>query len=313
MIVSQITGENNYMENGVYDISEIGEVSIKGTKPVSGSVTIKDGEVKKYSLIIDNYKVVNDGYDIQVIQKDNYNLYKNGSVVYFNPETGKLCESDEAVSSNDIKSGCMVWHIFNDDEKSSSVNMILNHNTTGAMYWNSTSDYINGPLDAFNQLKEDTKLWLGVPERSDKYEYSNDSGVSYVINYSGLRARFITANEVANIVGFSSWNEKSATIDDWYYFDSKDGSNYKTGIGTSEYSWLFDNIWSCTNYGCNMNESQKRYYGYWTASVVNGKNNNVWRVTTKGRIFDDDANPTVVTGRGGIRPVITINKDILLG
>ena len=68
-----------------------------------------------------------------------YFSYKNGTAIYYNPVSGTKCNASEAVSTTGTKTGCMKWYAFNDDSESSTVNMILDHNTTAGIAWNSNN------------------------------------------------------------------------------------------------------------------------------------------------------------------------------
>ena len=311
--LSRLSGEEKLNDNS-YSVSELYDknLGLTGQEADGGYVQIENGAVSSGVVFINGYTVT---YDNNTYTTTKGYLFKNGTPIYFNPETGSFCKASEAVSKNNTKTGCMKWYVFNDEEEKDTIDMILDHNTTVAAYWkgkNNYTNYTDGPIQAYNYLQSDTSSWIGVPERTDSYVYSNDSGATYTINYSGMHARFITANEIAKIVGLTSWDEKTKQIGDWFYFDGRDQTTYAHGLGTSEFGWLFDNIYNCGSYGCNINEPSLKHYGYWTASAVNGSTANVWRVTTKGRLFDDNAIPSNVNGRGGVRPVITISKDLLL-
>ena len=74
----------------------------------------------------------------------------------------------------------------------------------------------------------------------------------------------------------------------------------------SNYSWLFDYTNSCTSYGCNVEDSSNR--GYWTSTPVAGSTGRAWFVDRYGRLY---SNSVGFTSSGGVRPVITISKNIL--
>ena len=71
--------------------------------------------------------------------KGYYYYYENGTAIYYNPVSGTKCNASEAVSTTGTKTGCMKWYAFNDDSESSTVNMILDHNTTAGIVWNSNN------------------------------------------------------------------------------------------------------------------------------------------------------------------------------
>ena len=158
-----------------------------------------------------------------------YKQYKNGEIVYFNPETGKECNDyPEANSKTGTKIGCMKWYAFNDREGNATVNVILDHNTTTRIAWNSTGN--NSEMkEVADALKKDTRTWKNT-------------------------ARLITANEVAKITKHPTF-DASRENQDRFCLDTNqsDGTNHcaKTK-GTSKYTWLFDYTSVCTDYGCNI-------------------------------------------------------------
>ena len=118
----------------------------------------------------------------------------------------------------------MKWCTFNDEEGASSVNLILDHNTTARVAWNSSGNNSEMKKVA-TQLESDTKDWKNA-------------------------SRLITANEVAKISGNTNW-DSSKTGQPWFYF----GSNNTTDTSKrSNYGWLYDRTRSnCKDYGCLNN------------------------------------------------------------
>ena len=47
---------------------------------------------------------------------ESYKVYENGTVIYYNPETNKVCNGVESNSTTGTKTGCMKWYTFNDVE-----------------------------------------------------------------------------------------------------------------------------------------------------------------------------------------------------
>src|SRR5574344_146386 len=238
------------------------------------------------------------------------NLYTNGTPVYFNVSTGKTCLSTEAVSTTNTKTGCMKFYTFNDSSSSSTVNMILDHNTTATnLKWaasvntvgpDKTSGYI------YYQLLQDTKSWLGVETQSN-YQYTNSS-TSYTVTYGtdNAKARFITANEIATITGNTSFTSNATTAENWFYFDSNSQNKTTSSTNKSKYSWLYDYTSYCTSSGCNV-EDNKSYNeqsttGYWTSDAVTGDSSKVWFVYDSGGLYSS----SVTASSNGIRPVITV-------
>ena len=204
-------------------------------------------------------------------------VYANGIAVFYNPETGKKCTT--AVSTPGTKSGCMKWYAFNDDDKSSTVNVILDHNTTAKVAWNLTGN--NSEMKEVKKaLENDTKDWKNT-------------------------ARLITANEVAKITKHPTF-DASKENQDWFCLDTNKSDNTSycaKAQGTSEYAWLFDYTNGCTNSGCNTLDLST--WGYWTSTSYKDNLTYVWRVNGSGLLSGD-----IVTNAGfGVRPVITISKS----
>ena len=227
-------------------------------------------------------KTVNSALD-ELYNKISNKTYSNGTVIYYNPETNKKCSSSEAVSTTGTKTGCMKWYTFNDEGiTSKKINMILDHNTTATVSWNIS----NGMNEVIVALSKDTVTW------------NND-----------LNARLITANEIAEITGNTSFNGTTSTYSNWFYFDSNNQTQTVTTQGTSKYAWLFDYTNSCTNYGCNVADSSN--YGYWTSTPVAGSGSRVWRVYYAGRLSTYFAGSEGGRPNYGVRPVITVSKSII--
>ena len=201
--------------------------------------------------------------------------YENGTVVYYNPETNKKCSSSEAVSTTGTKTGCMKWYAFN-DKGNDTVNLLLDHNTTATVAWASSGN-ANGPVEVKTQLENDTSSW-------------NKS----------INARLIEASEIATITGYPNWNDK------WYYLHDNTQTEYTGAAGTNKYAWLFDNTDSCTTYGCNVEDSSN--YGYWTNTGYYLNYVSAWYVSRDGRLFLGNGKRA---GDSGVRPVITVSKNIL--
>ena len=173
----------------------------------------------------------------------------------------------------------MKWYVFNDKEGNATVNVILDHNTTANVAYNSTGS--NSEMKEVKKaLENDTKDWKNT-------------------------ARLITANEVAKITGNTNWDasKENQTL---FCLDTNqsDTANWcaKTK-GTSKYTWLFDYTSVCTDYGCNISDSSN--WGYWTSIPYKDNTINVWVVNSYGSLTLDYVTRTVV----GIRPVITISKS----
>jgi len=308
----------------------------KTNKPFNNDLYINisyEGGIYKYEVdetsglgIDANPKLLNNKYVASA------KTYSNGEAVYFNVTTGNKCPSSdytEIQSNIGTKSGCMKFYAFNDDG-GDTVNLFLDHNTTATIPWISKADYVEaggtesdfgnfgkndkGPLTVLKQLKNDTSSWQGTitPSNYTMNQTGQTSNAKYTIDYSGYKARLITAQELAQIAGNTSWDEKVAANSNWYYFDSKtdtESDTCKTGNTTGcSYGWLYDRTsTSCTYWGC-LNNSDQETYGYWTASSHAATSSSAWYVHyyTVG-----NNNYVSYLGNFGVRPVITISKSQL--
>ena len=262
--------EDKSIQDGRYSVEELNNmgVSVKGSIPDSGNIEIKEGAVKNYNLGIDGYAVSNG----EVKKVSTTKSFKNGTAVYYNPETRKKCSESESKSTTGTNSGCMKWYVFNDKEGNATVNVILDHNTTARVAWNSTGN--NSEMkEVADALKKDTRTWKNT-------------------------ARLITANEIAKITEKTGF-DASKKNQDWFCLDTNqpDTTSYcAKAQGKSKYAWLFDYTYECTNYGCNTSDLST--WGYWTSTSS-------WHVSRFGHLSNTNAN----YADSGVRPVITISKS----
>ena len=208
--------------------------------------------------------------------------YKDGTAIYYNPVSGEVCNASEAVSTTGTKTGCMKWYAFNDSSESTTVNMILDHNTTANLAWYSSSTNV-------------------------AYESSNiKPEVDKLVNESGwvVTPRLISAEEIAQITGKTNWTNTGS----YFYFDSNSKTQTAKSQGASKYAWLYDYTYSCPSSGCNIADSSN--YGYWTSTPVGtaGSGSTVWYVSRYGYLSSyNNASSTYY----GVRPVIIISKSVL--
>ena len=265
--------EDKSIKDGTYSVEDLNKkISVKGSTPDNGNIEIKNKEVKSYDIGIDGY-VVSNG---EVKKVSTTKSFKNGTAVYYNPVSGKKCKSSEAVSTTGTKSGCMKWYVFNDKEGNATVNVILDHNTTANVAYNSTGN--NSEMKEVKiKLEEDTSTWKNT-------------------------ARLITANEVAKITKHPTFNVNKEN-QDWFYLDSNNQTLTTSSTNKSKYAWLFDYINGCTNYGCNTPDSSNS--GYWTSTLYKENVEFAWLVCGNGSLLRDTVTYTAI----GVRPVITISKS----
>ena len=258
--------EDKSIKDGTYSVEELNSmgVSVKGSTPDNGTIKIENKEVKSYDIGIDGY-VVSNG---EVEKVSTTKKIDNGTAVYYNPVSGEKCSESEE--------GCMKWYVFNDKEGNATVNVILDHNTTAGVAWNSTGNN-NEMKEVKTALENDTKDWKNI-------------------------ARLITANEVAKITGNTGWDASNEN-QPWFYLDSNNQTQTTNSSNKSKYAWLFDYTYECTDYGCNTLDSSTR--GYWTSTSYKDNSTYAWLVFRFGNLSND-----IVSYAGfGVRPVITIAKS----
>ena len=192
-------------------------------------------------------------------------------IVYYDPVEGKECSNYIAANSaTGTKSGCMKWYAYK--ETSTTYTMILDHNTTAKVVYNSKNQN-SECKEACTQLTSDTQNWK-------------------------VNADMITAQDIADITGNSSWTSGGSS----FYLDSNSQTQTAKSQNASKYSWLFDYTNVCTSNGCNTADSST--YGYWTSTPYAGDSSYVWSVYYIGSLSGRSANRTGL----GLRPVITISK-----
>ena len=298
------------------------QVKVKGTPPTKGTVTITSGRVTGADLCINNYSVHYDGKEATIEGNAcdvNIEETKKGptqevatsdktykAIVYLDPtDLTKECNESNSESTTGKKEGCMKWYAYKDD--GTNYTMILDHNTTALVAWNSSGNNADEMNKVKIALKSDTLNWKQT-------------------------AKLITADEVAEITGAKEvldWTSDKTYADSpvkgrsisWFYLDGTD-TTWHTQVakstGTSKYAWLFDNTYGCTSYGCNISddyqhkygtaESKNNIYGYWTSTPVVGNSDFAWSVYRNGYLnYSYDAGGV----SRGVRPVITISKSII--
>ena len=286
--INQVKNEN-LINDGTYNVPMTG-ITVKGEAPTKGWLKIEKGLVTNYSFVIGKY-VVTKGKDItkgtepEEIEGE---VIKSGptkvaaqegdthkGVVYLDPtDLTKNCDASNSVSTTGTKTGCMKWYIYSEDE--TNYNMILDHNTTAIV--NSTDS-----SEVEKQVAADTSKWD-----------------------SNLKTRLITTHEVADVTNLENW------LGDNEGFCLATGEKYETaenGCSSGKYSWLFVNTYDCEIYGCDVEDSSAYgdIGGYWThLPGFDRAPYTTWYVNNQGALM-----PSVKDKGIGIRPVITISKDVI--
>ena len=337
--VSEMTDvviENGPVDGWVHFIVTDGEVAIKDY-----SLKI-DNYIADYSSTeADNTVITRDGtlrnrpiVRTVVSTIDNVGYYNTewigANPVYYNPVTGEGCTNyhednsktgynglttnGSETDNTDNNNGCLKWYAYSENADG-TVNMLLDHNTTRKARWNTSGSSISGPSTASDELlgklQSDTSGWSNALTRNDSYSMKADVLIDYTINYTGYKARIITAQELAYIVGNYSWDETSTTHK--YYFDSKTSTESPTckegDTSGCSYGWLYDRVsTSCTTYGC-LNNSDVDAEGYWLASAIYNGDCVAWYVDRKGVLWGTHVKHV----EEAVRPVITVSKSAIFG
>lgn len=219
---------------------------------------------------------------------NDYEYYANGMPIYFNPITGLSCTDYVNNNSNTGNTaGCMKWYTFNDREDSDTINLILDHNTTAVVAWNLTAGSTTIAQVA-TALANNTSGWI-----------------------SGLNQRLLTVDEITKITSKNSFNVVNAGS--WFFLDTNTTTKSETcttgNITGCKYGWLYDRVsTTCNTTGClNNADAGMTGYGYWTSNAV-GTTGDAWRIWYDGSLR---ASHVELSSYYGVRPVITISKDLL--
>ncbi len=271
--------------NGVISPS----LDIKGELPNSGEIFVNKECNTLFINVTNNDDYASKDYDT-TIEVGKYKTFNTGnkkivSKVFFNPTTGKKCNSSEATSNTEQKTGCMKWYaIENSGPNKATVDLILDHSTKNLIAWNGANTNTT-PREVITQLNNDTSSWLNIEN-----------------------PRLISSDEIAQIVKHPTY--KSTESDNAYifYFDSLNRTDPNLSAGQSEYSWLYDNLRQCRIKGCEI-EDANASVGYWTSSYYarDSYNVNVVTVSRLGNI----STALAADAFYGVRPVVTIKKDVL--
>lgn len=255
-----------------YVISEkkiIPTVEINNISYIEGQVLVDDSCNTKVYLSNDKFVGKKNYSDIDVTITKGFSAYDDGSIIYFNPNDGISCsEIDYNNNSNKIgNSGCLKWYAFLDNANKNMVDLILDHNIGKTSIYNSQGNInYGGPNGLLISLNRITSEW-------NKY----------------LNIRVITAYEIADIVGYNSWNNDLFKFSD--YCSSKDCS------------WLYTNLSYSEDYS-----TTQLHRGYWTGTGNTSYVANAFFIYYSGSLTQINSNNGSYVG---VRPVITINKGKL--
>ena len=294
-IIKDMLDDKN-ISDGIYKYDSL-EVDVSGKRPTSGKYTVKNGRVESGNFCVDGYYIEyknstskynkdKECGDVGPTKVDPTGTDTHKGIVYLDPTNLKnSCNALNSVSGTGTKTGCMKWYIYSEDNN--SYTMILDHNTTAGsgVAYNSTNS--NGEMkEVKTALESNTSTW-------DK----------------SLKARLITANEIAKITGNTSFDEKTSTWDSEFYFDSNNQTQVANKTNKSKYAWLYDYTSGCADYGCNIEHPVYFGYdtnGYWTSATL-ADDSCAWAVNRRGELYPEPKSYNYL----GTRPVITISKSII--
>ena len=374
MYAKEMLSGSDFTLDGKFNVDAEGkleghDVEVEGTKAKGGYLTYSDGKITEGCLTIGDYKVTIENDTAKETVKGACDsssngdesgtnvVFNDGREIYFNVDTGEECtvEDYEAAGGLEVQSktgnkqGCMKFYAFLDSEDSETVNLLLDHNTTAEVKWNSSLNNTEGPStedgQLLSQLNKDTENWHGteIPKNYlASWEYDNQT-YNYTVDYSKYKARLITTEEIAKIVkkeekkleelcddscidSYGTFDITNGEYCDSYIYDDSasevycvspnfaTGGNYNGGIVT--YGWLFDNLSigsaSCIIYGCKNGQIDDSY-NYWTASPYVCESYVYDNIIYYSWVvsYDGTANNNNIGGLAGIRPVIEVSKSKL--
>jgi len=270
--VTKLSENLSYDLIGTYSITDNGrlsnetgvhEIPFSGTKPTGGYLTYENNILTSGCITMDEYKVAIEDGEVTIVEKGNCNF--GGQVITDIPSTGHMgvkaivyldptnlsteCNAElasanvsEFGSPTGIKSGCMKWYAFKEDD--STYTMLLDHNTTAITPWITQADYEQagsqtvtssdvgltyasenmtnglpdgtwssygtnnrGPITLLNQLKTDTSNWVVAETLTDSDTYTAEWAYSNNI-YNGNQKYTINYNGYkARIVSAEEINE----------------------------------------------------------------------------------------------------------
>lgn len=206
-----------------------------------------------------------------------YQKYTMGEKIEFNPGTGL---QTFYVLKNSPSTHSYVTLIAANNITDDSTGVPITIETTFNNQKDESSDEDNLSPDPILQiLKNNTSRWYNVEPFTASEFYKSADG--YTISYEGYRARLLNENDIIEALGCKE--------DDKECFDYTEA--FTVNFNQTDLSWLISNL--------GDNE------GYWTSATVPGSNTYAWSIQ-KGKVA-----PTYFTDKLGVRPVITISKDLL--
>ena len=312
---------------GSIDLST-GTLKYDGDQASKGDITFTDGKpggtmyIGGYCVTINingnvsSEKKDEDECEITVTPSVTYRKYADGTELLYDPVNNVKCTDSQVETNYDnykaehehehtgifyitgLNSGCMKWYAFLDSEDSSTVKLILDHNTSQNVAWN--ENRLTTPDTANAQLQTDVTNWTGEAKSSARLISATE--VNQIAPLTPFAAEeFYGGYGTGTYVDINEWSQTNKLSG--YYLHTGTNEVNIDWAGTNKYAWLFDNTAICKSYGCNVEDVVTD--GYWTNSYA--ENNEAWNINTLGcfcTMSIDQRN------RSGIRPVIEVSKTI---
>ena len=269
------------------------EYNVDGKKPNSGSITFNNGVVSGYTLDFGDYTVTKNQNGISIAKT--IPIEFNGTfvaatqsdthkgIVYMDPtDLSRTCNatlaaqnlnSKETPTPTEVKTGCMKFYIY--DDSGSNYKLILDHNTTAIIEWNTCDLEV---LAA--QLALDTTGWVGNPTSMTIEDLS--STLNMTIDYdNGFSYPPMTNYEWLSDYTYNRYSDNKSIINDSNIYKNL---TYSTIDNYTDGYWLNSKVDFHGQY-----EGDETYY------------------VGRGYVGYPDLD---YTSSWGIRPVITLPKSI---
>ena len=294
--------------------NNIDGLQIKGKLPNKGKMIVNTkGEI---ALAVSNgrYTVTKGFEESEVTITESKNnvlpgylpekVYNVGDSVYYNPETGSVCNDYTANNSKaDVKKGCMKWYVYK--KEGNTVTIVLDHNTTNqstekrnatwSLAKDASGNFTNaeGPTNIMKVLKEDISLWNGMVKANTDLIAFED-----VVKLTPWYKEYIEANPNAKP---GTYDFQYAYIINWYKAEAEYKKKYPEGTQGPGYNAFMKEhpVYKKILLPDYMHVGNN----YWTKYPYAGSSRDAWYVHSHGFAYDSYVENTWV----GARPVITLN------
>ena len=259
--------DGNEVQNGTYEIDGEGNltgkglpnnklvIDMKGNKPTSGTITIKDGQVTTdTTMTIGDYDIAYNPTTkkYEATKVSSYKKYSDGEVVYFNPTTGKKCTADEVEENysyyNEEKHlSCSAETIYYDGHNECSYDDYL--------YF--TNCIVPGDMapEYCSTLSTDTYYCTEMIS-CEKYSYSNSDSClkfnTFNDSENSSTVNLFSINPVKYLYGMDEWDyddEVDKASKNWNGVETPDDISYTCNVSQE---WI--------DYGHDKNFAETKSY-----------------------------------------------------